>query len=91
MDVLVFNVVEVVLFVSMAAETLARGSNRLAVSASLHVAPVSVQAIGALLTDLCLVLLELSLTHHFSTVVVAHDSLVLKVSLHMLGSVTAKV
>ena len=88
-DVLVIYVVEVVLLVSMAAEALACRSNSFAVSTCLHIAPVGVQTIGALLPNVSLVLLKLSLTHHLATIVMTHDSLVLKVCLHMLGRITA--
>ena len=73
----------------MTAEALTRRPNRLAIRSRLHVAPVSVQSVGALLPDTGLVLLELLLAHHLATVVVSHDLFILNVSLDVTGGITA--
>ena len=86
-DVLVLNVVKHVLLETMAAETLARRPDRLAVRACLHVAPVHVKPVRSLLSHPCLIFLKLGLTHELASIVGPHDLLILQVSLDVTGSV----
>jgi len=90
-DVLVFNVVKVVFLVAMAAEALTSRSNGLAISTSLHVAPMRVKSVGALLANICLVFFEFLLAHHLSTIVGTDYLFVLEVSLDMLSCLVVHV
>jgi len=81
--IFVLYVVEIVLFVAVAAEALTGGSNGLAVGARLHIAPIHIEAVLSLLAHTSLVRLELGLAHHLAAVVVANDSVVLQVGLHV--------
>lgn len=81
--VLVFNVVEVVFFVAMAAEALTSRSNCFTIGTSFHVAPMSVKSVRTLLSNICLVFFEFLLTHHLTTIVCSDYLLVLKVGLNM--------
>lgn len=74
---LIIYVIEIMIFKPMTAEALACRPNRLAIRTSLHVTPIHVQSVRSLGSNSCLVLLKLSLTHHFSAVIISNDLLVL--------------
>ena len=82
-DLLICNIVKVVLLEAMAAEALTSRSDSFAISSCLHVAPIDIQPVGTLLSDLDFVPLKLGFTHHLAAVIDANDLLILKVSLDM--------
>lgn len=75
------HIVEVVLFKAVPAKALRGRADCAAVLTRLHVAPVHIEAILAGFSDLLLVGFKLSLRHHFASVVVTHNLLVLNVGL----------
>lgn len=83
-NLLRIDVVKKVILVAMTAKAMTLRTDRLAVSACVHIAPVYVQSIFPSFSNLVLVCFKLCFTHHLAAVRVADDSLVLDVRLHML-------
>ena len=77
------NIVKVVLFESMTTEALTSRTDSFAVTACLHVAPIDIQSVGSLRSDLGFVLLEFGVTHRLAAIIDAYDLFVLKVCLDM--------
>ena len=82
-DFLGLDIVKVVILEAMTAEALTGRSDRLAVLPCLHISPVDVETVLALLADASFVGLELCFAHHLATVVITDDSLILEIGLHM--------
>ena len=67
----------------MTAEALTSRTDSFAVTACLHVAPIDIQSVGSLRSDLGFVLLEFGVTHRLAAIIDAYDLFVLKVCLDM--------
>ena len=88
MDFLAFDIVKVVFFVSVPAKALTRWADHATVLARIQISPIHIESVCAGLPYLSLICLEFSLAHHFATISLPDDIVVLDIGLHVLGCLT---
>ena len=84
-DLPCFNVISEMIFESVTAKALRRGTNGFAILACLHVSPVHIKTILAGFSNLGFVRFELGLAHHLTVVGIAHNLFILNISLNVFG------
>ena len=82
--IFIFYIVKEMLLEAVAAETLARWSNRFTVLACLHIAPMYVQSVFSCLADFVLIGFKFRFRHHFAAICTAYDAVVFNISLDVL-------